>query len=126
MNTDCKQNPTSDACRTAFSAAIDYVALKDAWQYMIGDVLRSGGNMFDYLYNSGGARERFGLHLNTIDSRVDFFDASHQWEQNEGIGARWLDGTSIYTTAITQVPNNGTLINSKMSKEYCNRYIDSI
>ncbi|WP_189471676.1 DUF637 domain-containing protein, partial [Litchfieldella qijiaojingensis] len=99
MNGLCQQNPTSDACRTAINAATQYAAMRDAWAVMKGDVSRSSRNLFDNVYNSDGAEDRFSLYYNTIDNRADFFGASDRYEQNLGAGAKWFGGAKFVSRA---------------------------
>jgi filamentous hemagglutinin len=99
MRAMCSLAPTSDACRTAVNAATQYVAMIDAWEFMNNDVARSSVNTFDYVYNSEGAKSRFGLYYNTIDNRTNFFGASDQYEQNLGLGAGWFKGAEFVSRA---------------------------
>ena len=116
MQSLCTANPTGDACRTAINAATEYVAMKDAWAVMNGDVQRSSGQLFDYLYNSSGAENRFSLYYNTIDNRANFFAASNQYEQNVGAGAKWFGGADFISRApITGLGAGGSYSNITFS-----------
>ncbi|MEY9335443.1 filamentous hemagglutinin [Pseudomonas protegens] len=99
MRSLCDKAPTSDSCRAAVNASIKYVAMKDAWNIMNKDVTRSSKNTFDYLYNTEGAAGRLVTYLNTIDNRANFFGASHVYEQNMGIGAKWFGGAEEVSRA---------------------------
>lgn len=99
MTSICSASPSSDACRTAVHSAIQYVAMTEAWELMNGDVSRSSRGVFDQLYNSQDAEKWFGLHLNSIDKRADFFGASDRYEQSIGSGARWFGGAEFVSRA---------------------------
>ncbi|PKZ67780.1 hypothetical protein CYJ96_11935 [Moraxella osloensis] len=88
----CSKNPTNDACRTAISSQIQYIAMQEAWETMRNDVSRTSKQTFDYLYNTPNANNRFVLYFNTIDARANFFKASNQYEKNLGVGAKWFGG----------------------------------
>ena len=45
----CSKNPTNDACRTAISSQIQYIAMQEAWETMRNDVSRTSKQTFDYL-----------------------------------------------------------------------------
>jgi len=92
LNATCEKAPTSDACRNAVNAATQYIAMRDAWNVMRGDVTRSSRNTFDYVYNSPDAKQYFTLYYNTIDNRTNFFGATDQYEQNLGSGTQWFGG----------------------------------
>ena len=91
----CAAAPTGDACRTGVHNAIQYIAIRDAWEYIHGDVERSSQETFDYLYNQPDSRENFLHYMNTIDNRADFFAASNQYEQQIGSGVQWFGGADF-------------------------------
>ncbi|MFL1733062.1 hypothetical protein, partial [Moraxella oculi] len=95
----CSNNPTGDACRTAISSQIQYIAMQEAWSLMKGDVSRTSKQTFDYLYNTPNAKARFVTYFNTIDNRANFFAASNQYEKNLGVGARWFGGANDVSRA---------------------------
>lgn len=99
MASVCSANATSDACRTAVNAAIQYVAMHEAWELMHGDVARSSVGLFDQIYNQEGAENWFSLYFNTVDNRADFFGASDRYEENMGAGAQWFGGAEFVTRA---------------------------
>ncbi|OAV01404.1 MULTISPECIES: hypothetical protein [Moraxella] len=95
----CSNNPTSDACRTAISSQIQYIAMQEAWSVMKSDVSRTSKQTFNYLYNTPNANTRFVNYFNTIDNRANFFAASNQYEKNLGVGARWFGGADKVSRA---------------------------
>ena len=106
----CAAAPTGDACRTGVHNAIQYIAIRDAWEYIHGDVERSSKETFDYLYNQDESREHFLHYMNTIDNRADFFAASNQYEQQIGSGVQWFDGADFVSrAAITGLGADGNL-----------------
>ncbi|SUA57426.1 Possible hemagglutinin (DUF638) [Oligella ureolytica] len=106
----CAAAPTGDACRTGVHNAIQYIAIRDAWEYIHGDVERSSQETFDYLYNQPDSRENFLHYMNTIDNRADFFAASNQYEQQIGSGVQWFGGAdSVSRAAVTGLGADGNL-----------------
>ena len=106
----CAAAPTGDACRTGVHNAIQYIAIRDAWEYIHGDVERSSKEIFDYLYNQDESRENFLHYMNTIDNRADFFAASNQYEQQIGSGVQWFGGAdSVSRAAVTGLGADGNL-----------------
>jgi filamentous hemagglutinin len=99
MNDICSKNPGSDSCRTAVNSAIKYMAIKDAWNVMHGDVERSSKNTFDYLYNTEEGKGSFVSYFNTIDNRANFFSGSDTYEHQLGIGAKWFGGADTVSRA---------------------------
>ena len=95
----CSNNPTSDACRTAISSQIQYIAMQEAWSVMKSDVSRTSKQTFNYLYNTPNANTRFVNYFNTIDNRANFFAASNQYEKKLGVGARWFGGANDVSRA---------------------------
>ena len=95
----CSNNPTSDACRTAISSQIQYIAMQEAWSVMKSDVSRTSKQTFNYLYNTPNTNTRFVNYFNTIDNRANFFAASNQYEKNLGVGARWFGGADKVSRA---------------------------
>lgn len=112
----CSNNPTGDACRTAISAQIQYIAMQEAWTVMQNDVSRTSKQTFDYLYNTPDANSRFVTYFNTIDNRANFFGASNQYEKNLGVGARWFGGADDVSRACwTGLGADGCLIGSHIT-----------
>ena len=106
----CAAAPTGDACRTGVHNAIQYIAIRDAWEYIHGDVERSSQETFDYLYNQPDSRENFLHYMNTIDNRADFFAASNQYEQQIGSGVQWFGGADFVSrAAVTGLGADGNL-----------------
>ena len=104
----CSKNPTNDACRTAISSQIQYIAMQEAWETMRNDVSRTSKQTFDYLYNTPNANNRFVLYFNTIDARANFFKASNQYEKNLGVGAKWFGGADyVSRTPLTGLGADG-------------------
>jgi filamentous hemagglutinin len=108
MKSLCTANPSSDACRSAVNAATQYVAIVDAWNLMNSDAKRSSTELFDYIYNSPGAKENFLAYFNTIDNRADFFAATDQYEKDVGSGVKWFGGANdVSRAALTGLGADG-------------------
>src|SRR5450830_1696562 len=100
MKSLCSDNSGSDACKSAVNAATQYVAMKDAWNFMNGDVKRSSTDLFENIYNSPDAKVNFTAYYNTIDNRADFFAATNQYEKNIGSGTKWFGGADYVSRAL--------------------------
>ncbi|UOO81482.1 VENN motif pre-toxin domain-containing protein [Uruburuella testudinis] len=86
----CTTNPLGDACRNSVNSMMQYLALDSAWVYMKKDAIRVSKNIFNYLYNTSGANNRFVKYFNTIDNRANFFAASNLYEKHIGSKVKWF------------------------------------
>ena len=111
MKAVCETNPTSDGCRTAVNAATQYVAMKDAWEVMSGDVDRSAQALLDYVLNGDGSEERLPFYYNTIDNRANFFGAMDRYLAGNGSAVGWFSGAEF----VARAPITGLGADGQMS-----------